>query len=301
MNPQSGPFLEIASIIARYATDETYTGTAIGSLFFSRRSSPSQCLHVAQSPCFALVVQGQKSITLGHETYRYGVGDFLLVSLELPVVSQVTQASEDEPHMGLGMSIDSNALADLMSRISIPHRALAATDRLGVAVNIASPGLLDATLRLLRLLDRLEDIPALAPLAEQEILYHLLTGPCGAQLIQIAVADSPGNRIARSIAWLRDHFREPLRVDELAERVGMSVSSLHHHFKAVTAMTPMQYQKQLRMHEARRLMLLEKLDVGTAGYRVGYQSTSQFSREYGRLYGLPPLRDIERIRGLDTH
>jgi AraC-like DNA-binding protein len=296
MNPPSERFQEIAAIIGRHATADSEYATAIGSLFFNRRSSPTLPLHVSQWPCFALVAQGAKSIMLGADTFNYGVGQFLLVSLDLPVVSRVTEASPELPHLGLGMAIDGAKLAELMSRIDVPAAAAAAGKRLGVAVNTASPDLLEATLRLLRLLDRPVDIPALAPLIEQEILYHLLTGPCGAQLIQIAMADSPGNKIALSISWLKSNYGEQLRMAELAQRVGMSVSSLHHHFKAVTAMTPVQYQKQLRLHEARRLMLVEKLDVGTAGYRVGYQSPSQFSREYGRLYGMPPQRDVERFR-----
>ncbi|PFH11825.1 AraC-like DNA-binding protein [Collimonas sp. PA-H2] len=296
MNPPSERFQEIAAIIGRHATADSEYATAIGNLFFNRRSSPTLPLHVSQWPCFALVAQGAKSIMLGADTFNYGVGQFLLVSLDLPVVSRVTEASPELPHLGLGMAIDGAKLADLMSRIDVPAAAAAAGKRLGVAVNTASPDLLEATLRLLRLLDRPADIPALAPLIEQEILYHLLTGPCGAQLIQIAMADSPGNKIALSISWLKSNYGEQLRMAELAQHVGMSVSSLHHHFKAVTAMTPVQYQKQLRLHEARRLMLVEKLDVGTAGYRVGYQSPSQFSREYGRLYGMPPQRDVERFR-----
>jgi AraC-like DNA-binding protein len=298
MNPSSEHFQEIAEIIGRHATADSEYATAIGNLFFNRRSSPTLPLHVSQWPCFAMVAQGAKSIMLGADTFDYGVGQFLLVSLDLPVVSRVTEASSELPHLGLGMAIDGARLADLMRRIALP--ANAAGRRLGVAVNTASADLLEATLRLLRLLDRPADIPALAPLIEQEILYHLLTGPCGAQLIQIAMADSPGNKIARAISWLKSNYSAQLRMAELAERVGMSVSSLHHHFKAVTAMTPVQYQKQLRLHEARRLMLIDQLDVGTAGYRVGYQSPSQFSREYGRLYGMPPQRDVERFRKTAT-
>jgi transcriptional regulator GlxA family with amidase domain len=151
-------------------------------------------------------------------------------------------------------------------------------------------------LRLLQLLDRPEDIPAIAPLIEQEILYRLLKGPHGPTLLRLAAIDSPGNKITRAVAWLRQNYTCQLRIEELAGHVGMSVSSLHHHFSAITAMTPMHYQKRLRLHEARRLMLVERLDVGTAGYRVGYQSPSQFSREYSRLYGLSPSRDLDSAR-----
>jgi AraC-like DNA-binding protein len=295
--PAFDPYQEMASIIARFATRDGEYPTAIASLFFNRRSSPTQPLHTAQWPCFALVVQGAKSLGLGAELYRYGVGDYLVVSIDLPVVSRVTEASAAVPHLGLGMAIAPDRLKDVLGRVGPARSALAPDQMRGVGINAAPPELLDASLRLLRLLDRPEDIPALAPLIEQEILYRLLTGPFGPRLLQIATSETPSNRIARAIAWLRQNFAQPLRIEDLARHVGMSVSSLHHHFKAVTALTPMQYQKQLRLHEARRLMLMERLDVGTAGYSVGYQSPSQFSREYSRLYGLSPLRDIDAARG----
>jgi AraC-like DNA-binding protein len=286
----------MASIIARFATSDGEYPTAIDGLFFNRRSSPTQPIRTAQWPCFALVVQGAKSLGLGREVYRYGVGDYLVVSIDLPIVSRVTEASNASPHLGLGMAIAPERLRDVLGRIR-PARSVVAPDEMrGVAVNAAPADLLDASLRLLRLLDRPEDIAAMAPLIEQEILYRLLTGPFGPRLLQIAMTETPSNRIAQAIAWLRANFTLPLRIEDLAERAGMSVSSLHHHFKAVTALTPMQYQKQLRLHEARRLMLMERLDVGTAGYRVGYQSPSQFSREYSRLYGLSPLRDVGASR-----
>jgi AraC-like DNA-binding protein len=290
----------MASIIARYATADTEYATRIDGLYFNRRSSPTQPVHTAQWPCFALVIQGAKSVTLGEEVYRYGVGDYLVVSLDLPVASRVTEASREAPHLGLGMAIDPDRLKEAMGRIDLSRSAQATDAMRGVAVNKAPPELIDASLRLLRLLDRPDDIPVMAPLIGQEILYRLLTGPCGPRLMQIATTETPGNTIARAVAWLRENFMQPLRIEELAGRVGMSASSLHRHFKAITAMTPMQYQKQLRLHEARRLMLVERMDVGTAGYAVGYQSPSQFSREYSRLYGTSPLRDVGGTRISDT-
>ncbi|MGF6936028.1 AraC-like DNA-binding protein [Paraburkholderia sp. UCT70] len=288
-NPHS---LEMASIIARYANTDGEHTTAIAGLFFARRSSPTQPLYVAQWPCFALVVQGAKSLGLGDELFSYGVGDYLVTSIDLPVASRVTEASGGTPHLGLGMAINPDRLKQLIDRAGLTRRTLDVREMRGVAVNKAQPDLLDASVRMLRLLDRADDIPAMAPLIEQEILYRLLTGPFGPRLMQIAMSETPSNKIAQAIGWLRGNFTQPLSVGELAARVAMSVSSLHHHFKAVTAMTPMQYQKQLRLHEARRLMLMEFVDVGTAGYRVGYQSPSQFSREYSRMYGLSPLRDV---------
>ena len=290
-------YAEMGALIARFAPDDGQFPTAIGNLFFSRRSVLSQPLHTAQWPCFALVAQGAKRLILGDEVFDYGVGDCLVVSLDLPVVSLVTAATPEQPHLGLGMAIDSNALRDVLGRIKLSAAPAAGTDNVrGVAVQQASPALLDAVLRLLRLLDHPDDITGLAPLIEQEILYLLLTGPYGPRLLRIAASDSPGNRIAKAIAWLRQHYRQPLRIEALASHVGMSQSSLHHHFSAMAAMTPMQYQKRLRLHEARRLLLVDGLDVATAGYQVGYQTPSQFSREYRRLYGLAPMHDVEQAR-----
>ena len=289
-------YREMSSIITRFTSGDGEFHTSIGNLFFNRRSSPSQPLHTAQWPCFALVTQGAKSLTLGNEVFEYGVGDYLVVSLDLPVISRVTQASNRAQHLGLGIAIDGARLREVLERAGVPFAAAADRDVCGVGVNRAPPELLDATIRLLRLLDNPQDIPAMAPLIEQEILYRLLTGPCGPILLRIAATDSPANKVAKAIGWLRRNYTRQLRIPKLAGYSGMSVSSLHHHFRQVTAMTPMQYQKHLRLHEARRLMLVDRLDVGSAGHRVGYQSPSQFSREYSRLYGLSPLRDVETVR-----
>jgi AraC-like DNA-binding protein len=290
------PYAEMASIIGRFATSDGDYSTAIGSLLFARRSSPTQQLHTAQRPCLALVVQGAKSLGLGPEVHRYGVGDYLVVSIDLPVVSRVTEASAEEPHLCLDLAIVLDRVEEVLGRVNAARSTVVPREMCGVAVNKAPADLLDASVRLLRLLYRPEDIPAVAPLIEREILYRLLTGPCGPRLLQVAMTATPSNKIAQAIAWLRENFTQALRIEELAERVGMSMSSLHHNFKAVTAMTPLQYQKQLRLHQARRLMLMERLDVGTASYQVGYHSPSQFSREYTRLYGKSPLRDVGVLR-----
>ena len=287
---------DLIDIVSRTAVTDGSVETAIRGLHVSRYTAPTPHNHVAQWPCFGLVLQGAKSLELGGDTYRYGVGDYLVVSLDLPVTSCVIEASVERPFMGMGLAIDPVRVKDLLARIEAVPQMFAPDEMRGVAVTLAPPELLDAALRLLRLLDRPQDIAALAPLLEQEILYRLLTGPLGPRLLQIATADTPSNRIARAVDWLRQHYARPLRIDELAETVGMSASSLHHHFKAVTAMTPMQFQKQLRLHEARRLMFVERMDVSSAGYSVGYQSPSQFSREYSRLYGLSPLRDASASR-----
>jgi AraC-like DNA-binding protein len=294
----SDAYPEMASIIARLAPTDGEHRTAVGSLFVARRSVPTNPIHAAIWPCFALVVQGAKSLGVGDAMYRYGVGDYLVVSVDVPVASRVTEASAEVPHLGFGMAIVPERLKEVLGRLGPVPSSIAPDAMRGVAVHSAPPDLLDATLRLLRLLDRPDDIAAMAPLIEQEILYRLLTGPFGPRLLQIATIETPSHRVSVAIGWLKANFARPLRIEALADHAGMSVSSLHHHFKAVTAMTPMQYQKQLRLHEARRMMLMERVDVGTAGYSVGYQSPSQFSREYSRLYGLSPLRDVGLARGL---
>lgn len=291
-------YQEIAAIVSRYAAAAEDPGATplIDGLHLGCASHPSKH-HTAIWPCMAMVVQGSKSVTLGNEVYEYTPGSYLVVSLDLPVTSKVVRASTDIPYLGVGMAIKGERLAELFSRVHIPRSAMVASDRdRGVAVHPVEPPLLDAMLRMVRLLDHPDDIPAMAPLIEQEILYRLLKGPYGPRLVRIAEADTPSNKIAKAVTWLRDHFDQPLRIDALAVHAGMSVSSLHHHFSAVTAMTPLQYQKRLRLNEARRLLLVERLDVGAAGYRVGYQSPSQFSREYARHYGLPPARDVNQIR-----
>ena len=287
------PYQEIVDIAMRFAPGDGEFSTTIGNLHVSRRSRPSDPSYSSYRPCFGFVLQGAKSLQLGTELISYGTGDYLLTSLDLPVAWRVTEASPEVPHLCLGLAIDSEKLLELLSRIDIPRPAAHTDGQRGMVVNVAPPELMDAAVRLLRLLDRPGDIPAMAPLIEQEILYRVLTGPHGARLINIATSDSHSNRIARAVAWLKENFARPLRIEDLAERVNMSVSSFHHHFKSVTAMTPVQYQKQLRLHEARRLMFVERLDAGTAGHRVGYQSPSQFSREYSRLYGASPARDVD--------
>lgn len=290
------PYQEIASIAARFSSGEGETGTAIEGLGISRRTSPSAPCHGSYRPCFAMVIQGAKSVQLGDDTINYGSGDYLLTSLDLPVAWRVVEASAEVPHFCITLAISADKVLDLMGRTGLSKPSEPAKAQRGIVVNGATPELLDAAVRLMRLLDRPDDIGSLAPLIEQEILYRILTGPAGSQLINLVIADSHGNRIARAIAWLKDNFAAPLRIEQLAEHVSMSASSFHHHFKSITAMTPVQYQKHLRLHEARRLMLVEGLDVGNAGHRVGYQSPSQFSREYSRLYGLSPARDMEAVR-----
>jgi AraC-like DNA-binding protein len=290
------PYQELTALAARHAVEGNDGATAIEGLRLHRCSAPTAPLHTAYSPSFTLVVQGTKSLTLGGETYRYGVGQYLLTSLDLPVASWVVEASGDIPYFCLCLDLKMERLHELFDRINFQPESLVGEGFRGLTVNHASPELIDATTRLVRLLDTPSDIAAMAPLIEQEIFYRLLTSPDGPRLVHMAMSETQSSRIARAVSWLRSNFHRPLKIEDLSDHVGMSPSSFHHHFKAVTALTPVQFQKHLRLHEARRLMLVDGLDAGNAGHRVGYQSPSQFSREYGRLYGMSPSRDIGAVR-----
>ncbi|AGH48559.1 MULTISPECIES: AraC family transcriptional regulator [Sphingomonadales] len=243
-------------------------------------------------PMLCLVLQGAKQVLIGDRVLRYDPASYFVASLELPASGRIVEASPDRPYVALSLTLDREALAALL-----PDAPPASGGRTaGFAVSPVTPHLLDACLRLLALLDTPEDAAVLAPLHEREILYRLLRGPQGGVLRQIAQADSRLSQVRQAIAWIREHFDEPLRVEALAEIAGMSPASFHRHFKAATAMSPLQYQKVLRLQEARRLLVISA-DATRAAYRVGYESASQFSREYARMFGVPPSRDAERLRG----
>lgn len=286
---------QLVAMIARHTPEDGRHFSAIDFLSFGRSSRPTSLAHVATWASFALVAQGQKALRMGDDVMHYGAGDLLLVTLDMPVQSCVVLATPEKPNLGVGITINETRLMRYLEHFPLKQVEATRLNERGITVHKVAPPLVDAVIRLVELLDQPQDIPALAPLIEQEIFYRLLTGPEGPRILNMALTERPGNKVARAARWLREHFHQPLKMDQLASSVGMSISSLHHHFKAVTAMTPMQYQKQLRLNEARRLMLIEKLDAGTAGYRVGYQSASQFSREYSRFYGQSPARDIRMV------
>lgn len=242
-------------------------------------------------PRFCLVLQGAKEVTIGERRLRYDPNNYFIASLEVPASGCIIEASTQKPYVGLSMALDPSALAALLT--DVPERPGAETA--SFAVSPVTAELLDPWVRLMRLLDTPRDIPILAPMLEREILYRLLQGPQGGALRQIARADSRLGQVRAAIAWIRDHFEQPLRIDALAAIAGMSAASFHRHFKAATAMSPLQYQKSIRLQEARR-MLVTKQDAARVGYAVGYESASQFSREYARLFGAPPARDAERLR-----
>ena len=265
-------------------------------LRLNRASAPTELAHSVSYPAFCVIAQGSKEVFLGEERYQYDPMHYLLATAELPIVTHVIEASQERPYLSLSLRLDPTLVSAVMVEAGYtpPRR------RAGVRAIDVSPldaRLLDVVVRLVRLLDTPAEAPFLMPLITREIVYRLLMGEQGDRLCHIALQGGNTHRIVRAIERLRTRFDQPLRVDDIAQELGMSVSSFHHHFKDVTAMSPLQFQKQLRLQEARRLMLGEDLDAASAGYRVGYNDASHFSREYKRLFGLPPLRDVERLRG----
>jgi AraC-like DNA-binding protein len=247
-------------------------------------------------PCVALILQGSKRVGLGDDTIVYDTRRYLVASLDLPAMATILEATPQHPYLALVLRLDLHEITSLMLSGPLPQMPQLTHDGRAMATGEVTLPLLDAFRRMLDLLERPEHAPALGPLVQREILYRLLVGEAGSRLRQIATIDSQGHQIARAIGRLKTGYAEALRVEDLAREVRMSVSSFHHHFKALTAMSPLQYQKRLRLAEARRLMLAENLDASTAAYRVGYESPSQFSREYARQFGAPPTRDIAGLR-----
>ena len=261
------------------------------------RQTTRPAVGVFQPRC-CLVLQGAKEVTIGERRLRYDTNNYFIASLEVPASGCIIEASASRPYIGLSLALDAEALVALISDAPAGQDSETST----FAVNPLTTQLLDAWGRLMALLDAPEDIAVLAPMIEREILYRLLQGPQGAVLRQIARSDSRLGQVRRAVAWIREHYDQPLRIETLAELAGMSAASFHRHFKAATAMSPLQYQKCLRLQQARRLLIANQ-DATRAGYAVGYESASQFSREYARLFGLPPARDAVRLRsnvsGLD--
>ncbi|SAI71547.1 araC family transcriptional regulator [Bordetella ansorpii] len=287
---------ELAALIGRHMPADGSYLTPIPGLTFHRASAPAEKTHSVARPALGVLAQGAKRVELGDEVHEYTTERYLLTSVDLPVASRVTLASSGTPYLSMTLDLDTQRIADLMTQLGAPTRAEGGQAPRGMATAPVEQGLITTLLRLVSLLDTPDDIPILAPLIEREIHYRLLKGELGQRLCHIVLNHGAMSQISRAIDWLKRNYCEPLRIEDLAQRVNMSASSLHHHFKSLTAMSPLQYQKQLRLHEARRLMLAEMLDAGTAAHRVGYESASQFSREYSRLYGAPPLRDVGRLR-----
>ncbi|MFT4246951.1 MAG: AraC family transcriptional regulator [Pseudomonas sp.] len=293
----AAPLAELTGRIARLtARGEGLHRTALPALQLIRIDAPTACMPSVYEPRFCLVVQGSKTASLGKLHFRYDPLHYLVVSMTVPMIGQVIEASPDKPYLCLRLDIDPEDVAGLLLG-RVESRADSGSARAAYAARVGAP-LLDAVLRLMRLLDAPDDLPVLAPMAIREIFYRVLQGDLGGHLRALAVNDGQRQRIAQAVTLLRRHYLEPLRIEALARAVHMSVSALHHGFKAATAMSPLQYQKQLRLHEARRLMLFDRLEAAVAAHRVGYESPSQFSREYKRLFGAPPRKEVVRVRSV---
>jgi len=290
---ESTQLSELRDLIARWTTGDGDHLTAIPSLCLIRYSSPSTRDSGVLSPSLCVCAQGQGEVVLGAETYSFAPGHHLVSSLELPIAARIVGATSAKPCLGLRLCFDPATIGPLIDEAGLTAPPQGPSER-GLYLAPTPPCLLDAVLRLVRLLRRPVEIPVLAPMIEREILFRLLLEESSAVLHRMAQAESPPQRIAVAVVWLRTHFRESFRIDDLARQAGMSTSSFHQWFREITGMSPLQYQKLRRLQEARILLRGERDDVGTVSRRVGYESSSQFSREYTRLFGNPPVQEISK-------
>ena len=286
---------ELTTRVARLAPFDGTHQSALPSLALTRSSVPTLRMPTVYQPCLGIVVQGRKRAVLNDEVFHYDALNYLVVSVTLPGMGQVLDATPEHPYLSLRLNLDLEEIARLVLELGDRASSPATADR-GLYVARLDEPLLDAVLRMVKLLDTPEDIGILAPVIQREVYYRVLRGELGSRLVDLAQSAGGNHRIVRAIEWLKQHYAASLRIEELAGAVHMSPSALHHRFKAVTAMSPLQYQKQLRLHEARRLMFADGIESATAGHRVGYESASQFSREYRRLFGAPPRSEIARLR-----
>ena len=296
VTPDSMSVRRLADLLARYAPYDGRFELRRTGVFALRWSRPShEPVHVTQRPALCLVAQGGKVAMLGTETFAYDAARMLVFSVDLPIAAQVTAASAEAPYLGFKLEFDPYRVAELTLKVH-PHGTPRPPSERGLYVGHTTEAIVDAVTRLLVSMAHPADTELVAPLIIDEILIRLLRSPVGARVAQIGQAESGLHRIAQAVAWLREHYAQPTGVEELAKLVNMSVSSFHQHFKAVTSMSPLQYQKVMRLHEARRLMLFQGIDAGRACRLVGYVSPSQFSREYARFFGRAPMRDVSLLR-----
>ena len=289
---------ELKTAIAQFATEDGIQATGINGLSIIRLSHPSNAVPGIATSALCIVAQGRKRVIAGDRVLNYDAENFLVITVDTPTVGQVIEASPESPYLCIKLDLDPAEIAALL--IDVGGLGAAAGDaEPSLAVSRVTDDLLDPAIRLVKLLGRPDDIAVLAPMIKREIIYRLLQSDQATKLQQIAVAESRLQQVNRAIGWIRENFRDTFAIETVAAEARMSPSSLHVHFKAVTAMSPLQYQKQLRLQEARRLMLGEAVDAATAGHRVGYDSPSQFSREYARTFGAPPLRDVARLKAGD--
>jgi AraC-like DNA-binding protein len=291
---------ELVRLVTRHAGSEGLHETAIAPLQLLRASAPALPLPAIYEPSLLVVVQGSKQALLAGRSFRYDPLHCLLVTVTMPIVGQIIEASTDRPYLCIRLNLHLPDIAALVLDADAGPLQEQARPPRGLRVSRVTDALLDAVLRLMHLLDTPLDMPVLAPLVLREIHYRVLSGDLGAGLRHLVVAQSHGQRIARAIDLLKRRYAEPVSIEEVADAAHMSPSSLHQHFKSVTALSPLQFQKQLRLHQARRLMLTEGLDAASAGHRVGYESPSQFSREYRRLFGAPPRAEVAGLRRRDA-
>jgi len=286
---------ELACLIERYTQQDGACPTAIPSLFFNRQSVVAGPVYGVFKPSLCIIVQGAKDVWLAQKRFRYSPADYLVASMNVPVIAQVAEATSACPYLSLKLEFTPKQILDVLSNLETPV-AIKKPSGQAIFVNRIEASLLEAVLRLVRLLETPEDIPMLLPLVTKEILYRILQGKYGETLEQIAVEGSYTYRIRSVIERLMERYDQALRIEDLAEMANMSISSFHRHFKEITAMSPLQFQKQLRLQEARRLMLSEAADAAEIAFRVGYESPSQFSREYSRMFHLPPKEDMKRMK-----
>lgn len=289
----------LGKCIARWTEKGEQHITAVPGLSLFRREEPTEPMSSMYEPSICLVAQGAKRVLLGDDTYVYDAHHYLITSVHLPTIVQIVTASREKPYLGLRLKLDQREISQLMVDSKLPSPRAQQSSR-GMATGEVTMPLLTAFQRLIDLLAEQQDIPILAPVIQREIIYRLLVGDQGSRLRQIASTMSQSHQIARAIDWLKSNFTRPLHIDEIAAQARMSRSTFHHHFRTMTAISPLQFQKQLRLQEARRLMLSEHIDATTAAFQVGYESPSQFSREYNRLFGAPPFRDITTLRQMPT-
>ncbi|EJG1031863.1 AraC family transcriptional regulator [Vibrio parahaemolyticus] len=285
---------KLAKLIDRWTGDANQYDTPSG-LRFSRWTTPTPPTSYTHNPSICLIAQGRKRVLLGEESFIYDANHFLISSVDLPIIANIIEASEEQPYLGLIMELDLTEISQLIVDSELAFTQSKEAQK-GIAVGELSESLLDAFVRLAELLDEGQNIKILAPIIKREIFYRLLMSEQGTRLHQIVTAGSHSHQIAKAIDWLKNNFVKPLSVGDLASYTGMSKSSFYTHFRSMTSMTPLQFQKKLRLSEARRLMLTENLDAMAATFKVGYESPSQFSREYSRLFGAPPSKDIKSLR-----
>ena len=290
---------ELADRIARALPHDGTVEPQPG-LHFRRHSKPTEPVHAVAEPSFCVIAQGSKEILLGENTFRYDPANYLISTMELPLVGEVVEASPERPYLSFRLVLDPSVVTSVMVESGIVQTRGNGGGAKAVDVSPLDANLLDATLRLVGLIDTPTECRALAPLVVREIVYRLLTGAQGNRMRHLATFGGQAHRMVRAVERIRENFDKPLSIEDIARELAMSVSGFHAHFKAVTAMSPLQFQKQLRLQEARRLMLSENLDAAEAGFRVGYDDAAHFNREYKRQFGEPPMWDVERLRELTT-